>query len=150
MHVDARLQIEMRLPLHPVEHAPRRVLGLSGDDEARQPADRQPRALRPGRRDLGIFGGFEPHHATLPQRPGKADQMRKSTQRHDGAMGEGHRLRETGDALLQPIEMARQEFIRIAEARIDRHGQDGAAARFAHLQAEAPCAHAAAEQKGKL
>ncbi len=51
-------------------------------------------------------------------------------------MGEGHGLGQTGDALLQPAEMAREKFIGFGEAGIDGHGEDGAAARLAHLQAE--------------
>ena len=98
---------------------------------------------------MAVLGRLDPHHAAPAHRAGKAERMRIAAQRHDRAMREGHRLRQSGDAFLQPIEMARQEFIGVGEARIDRHGEHGAAARFAHLQAEPPRARAPAEQNGK-
>ena len=65
-------------------------------------------------------------------------------------MREGHRLRQTGDALLQPIEMAREKLIGVGEARIKRHGEHGAATRFAHLQAEPSRPRAPSQHHGNI
>ena len=127
----------MGLALQPVEQPARRMLFLARHIEARQASDADPRAFRPGRSGLGIVGRvFDPHHAAPAHAAREAEHMRVAAQRHDGAVGERHRFRQAGDAFLQPIEMARQEFVGIGEARIKRHGEHGAAARFAHLQAE--------------
>ena len=64
-------------------------------------------------------------------------------------MSERHGLRQSGDAFLQPIEVARQELFGIGEARIDRHRQHGSAARLAYLKAEPSRARAPPEQNGK-
>ena len=65
-------------------------------------------------------------------------------------MGERHRLRQAGDAFLQPIEMAREKFVGVGETRIKRHGEHGAAARFAHLQTESSRPRAPSQHHGDV
>ncbi len=150
MQRDARPEIEMRLPLQPVEQPARRMLLLAGHVQPRQAPHSDARPLGPGGRRLGVLRLLDPHHAAAAHRAGEAQHMREAAQRNDGAMGERHGLGQAGDALLQPIEMAREKFVGVGEAGIKRHGEHGAAARFAHLQAETSRPRAASQHHGNI
>ncbi len=122
------------------------MLFLAGDMEARQAPLGHARPGRPGGRDLGVFRLLDPHHATPAHGAGKTQHMGKPTQGNHRPVGEGHGLGQAGDALLQPIQMTGQELVRIGETRVNRHGEDGATAGLAHLQAEATRAEAATQE----
>jgi hypothetical protein len=92
VHPHTGLEIEMRLPLQPVEQAARRVPVFACNIEPWQSSYRHARALWPGRRSLRVFRFFEPHDAALPHRPCESEHMSESPQRHDGAMRKRDRL----------------------------------------------------------
>jgi hypothetical protein len=138
MDCDARLEIELRLPLEPVEQAARRMIFLAGHMQTRQTPHRDARTFGPCRRRARIFGFFHPDDAAVTDKANESDLMRETPQRHDRAVTERHGLRQTGNALLQPAEMARQEFVGLTVAGVCRHCQKRTATRFAHLQAEPP------------
>ena len=98
----------MSLTLQPVEQPARRVLLFARHIEMRQASHPYPRAFGPSGSRFGILRRLDPHHATAPHAAGEAQLMGQTAQRHDGAMGERHRLRQAGDTFLQPIEMARR------------------------------------------